>query len=100
MSPKAWSTKDERQYEKIKEDALDRGRDEERAKEIAARTVNLRRRQEGRTDSSPSRATGNPSDPLEQRTRDELYNRARELDVRGRGSMNKGELVEVIRQRQ
>ncbi|HSM62036.1 MAG TPA: hypothetical protein VK849_14605 [Longimicrobiales bacterium] len=47
--PKPWSRKDERQYEHIEESALERGRSTERAKEIAARTVNKRRRKEGRT---------------------------------------------------
>jgi plasmid stabilization system protein ParE len=51
MSPKAWSNKDERQYEHIKESSKKRGRSAKRAKEIAARTVNKRRRQEGRTQS-------------------------------------------------
>ena len=46
-----WSGKDERQYEKIKESSLTRGVKEPRSKEPAARTVNKRRRQEGRTKS-------------------------------------------------
>lgn len=100
MSPNAWSPKDERQYEEIVEDALDRGRDEDRAKEIAARTVNLRRRQEGRTEQQSTDGTGNPNERLEARTRDQLYNRAQELDISGRSSMNKDELIEAIRDRQ
>lgn len=47
--PRAWSAKDERQYEHIKESALKRGRSTRRAKEIAAATVNKRRTAEGRT---------------------------------------------------
>ncbi|GAA1765905.1 hypothetical protein [Nostocoides vanveenii] len=47
--PKAWSAKDERQYEHVKESELDQGRDADRAEEIAARTVNKERRKEGRT---------------------------------------------------
>ena len=47
--PKAWSDKDERQYEKVKQSEQERGRSSERAKEIAARTVNKQRRKEGRT---------------------------------------------------
>jgi hypothetical protein len=38
--PKAWSKKDERQYEHIKKSAKQKGRSAKRAKEIAARTVN------------------------------------------------------------
>jgi hypothetical protein len=36
---------------------------------------------------------------LEERTRDELFNRAKELDIRGRGQMSKNELVSAIRAR-
>ena len=49
MPPKAWSPKDERQYEHVKESERDEGRSPKRAKEIAARTVNKQRRKEGRT---------------------------------------------------
>lgn len=47
--PKAWSKKDERQYEHVKESEQEQGRSKERAKEIAARTVNKQRSKEGRT---------------------------------------------------
>jgi hypothetical protein len=47
--PKAWSEKDERQYEKVKQSAKDSGKSTDRAEQIAARTVNKRRRVEGRT---------------------------------------------------
>ncbi len=47
--PKSWSNKDERQYEHIKESYEDRGRSEEKAEELAARTVNKQRKDEGRT---------------------------------------------------
>jgi hypothetical protein len=47
--PKAWSKKDERQYEHIKESESTQGRSSRRAKQIAAATVNKRRSQEGRT---------------------------------------------------
>jgi len=49
--PKAWSAKDERQYEHVKESETKEGRSTERAKEIAARTVNKERKKEGRTKS-------------------------------------------------
>ena len=97
--PDAWSDKDERQYDHIKESAQDRGKSESRAKEIAARTVNKQRREEGRTPNQTTQGTGNPNTPLEERTRDELYNRAQELDVEGRSSMNKDELVKAIREK-
>ena len=47
--PKAWSNKDERQYEHVKDSELKEGRSTKRAKEIAARTVNKQRSKEGRT---------------------------------------------------
>lgn len=99
MPQKAWSNKDERQYEHIKESAIERGRSTDTAEEIAARTVNKKRRQEGRTQSGQKRTTGtgNPNRPLEARTKDELYNRARQLRIDGRSRMNKADLVEAIR---
>lgn len=95
-----WSNKDERKYEKIKESNLDRGVPEERAKEIAARKVNKDRREEGRTPNKRTQGTGNPRRRLEDRTRDELYNRAQELDISGRSNMSKDELVKAIRKKQ
>ena len=50
--PKAWSNKDERQYEHIKSSAKKRGRSTKTAKRIAAATVNKERASEGRTKSS------------------------------------------------
>jgi hypothetical protein len=49
--PKAWSSKDERQYEHVKASEEKEGKPTERAKEIAARTVNKHRKEEGRTKS-------------------------------------------------
>jgi plasmid stabilization system protein ParE len=95
--PRAWSNKDERQYEHIKESSEERGLPEDRAEEIAARTVNKRRRQEGRTPNKRTQGTGNPNRGLEHRTRDEVYNRAKELNIHGRSSMTKAELVEAVR---
>jgi hypothetical protein len=99
--PKAWSTKDERKYEKIRTSSLERGVGEERAEEIAARTVNRDRREEGRTKSGrkTTSGTGNPTTSLEERTRRELYNRARQLHIEGRSKMDKQELVRAIRKR-
>jgi hypothetical protein len=97
--PKAWSSKDERMYEHVRNSEEDRGRSEKRAKEIAARTVNRQRRTEGRTPNRTTQGTGNPNTRLEDRSKRELYNRARELDIDGRSNMNKGELVDAIRRR-
>ncbi|MPZ48990.1 MAG: addiction module toxin RelE [Dehalococcoidia bacterium] len=97
--PKAWSAKDERQYEHVKESNLESGRSEDRSEEIAARTVNKQRRSEGRTPNRRTMGTGNPNTALEQRTRDELYNIAREREVAGRGSMTKSELVTALKRK-
>ncbi|MFW5699183.1 MAG: Rho termination factor N-terminal domain-containing protein [Planctomycetota bacterium] len=98
--PGAWSKKDEKQYSEIKQSNLDRGIDEDRAEEIAARTVNKTRRQEGRTPNRTSEGSGNPNTPLDQRSKRELYNRATDLDIAGRSKMDKSELVAAIRDRQ
>jgi plasmid stabilization system protein ParE len=97
--PKAWSPKDERQYEHIKNSLEEDGKKPETAEEIAARTVNKQRRQEGRTPNITTQGTGNPNLPLEKRTRRELYNRAKKMDIAGRSSMNKSELIVAIRER-
>ena len=65
--PRVWSDKDERQYEHIKDSSLERGVNEDKAEEIAARTVNKHRRVEGRTPNVRSQGTGNPNRALEQR---------------------------------
>lgn len=100
MPQDAWSDKDERQYEHIRESEKKRGRSSERAKEIAARTVNDQRRREGRTENKTTQGTGNPNTPLESRSVQQLRNRAKELDIRGRSSMRKDELISAIRKEQ
>lgn len=97
--PKAWSNKDERQYDHVKESELKRGRSEDKAEEIAARTVNKQRREEGRTPNKTTQGTGNPNRSLDDRTVEQLRNRASELDIEGRSSMRKDELVEAIRRK-
>lgn len=99
MPQKAWTDKDERQYEHIKRSEMDDGTSEDRAEEIAARTVNKRRREEGRTENETTSGTGNPNTRLEERTVDELRNRADELGIEGRSEMSKDELVSAIRER-
>ena len=97
--PSKWSNKDERMYEHIKESSEDRGKSTDTAKEIAARTVNKQRREEGRTPNKTTQGTGNPNRGLEARSKNELENRAAELNIEGRSSMNKDELVREIRKR-
>jgi len=96
--PSAWFSKDERQYKHIRDSAKERGVSAERAKEIAARTVNKGRRERGETPNRTTKGTGNPNRSLEDRTKQELMNRARQLHVAGRSHMTKAQLARAIRQ--
>jgi hypothetical protein len=100
-------TKRARQYEHIKESQLEQGRSEDRAEEIAARTVNKERarsgesRQRSRTstqDISSGRRGGKRSGSAgpRGRTRDQLYAEARNLGVEGRSKMNKKQLERAV----
>jgi hypothetical protein len=95
--PRSWSKKDEKLYDHVKESELDRGMDPARAEEIAARTVNKHRREEGRTRNKSTQGTGNPNHGYDDRTRDELYNIAKAKGVPGRSKMGKAELIETLR---
>jgi len=94
--PKAWSNKDERMYQHIKDSEKKQGKDESTAEEIAARTVNKERRKEGRTPNKRTQGTGNPNKPLQERTRDELYNIAKDKKIEGRSKMSKAELAKAV----
>lgn len=94
--PREWTDKDERKYEAIKESSRESGKPLRVAKEIAARTVNKQRRLEGRTSNRRTHGTGNPKVPLGERTRDELYNLAREHGIVGRSRMSKAQLVRKL----
>jgi hypothetical protein len=100
-------TKRARQYEHIKQSQRERGTDESRAVEIAARTVNKERARSGESDTrsrtstrdmSSSRRGGQRSgtNRPKGRTRDQLYNEARQLGVTGRSSMNKAQLQRAV----
>src|SRR5690606_11809357 len=95
--PRGWSSKDERQYEHIKESAKRRGASTRRAKEIAARTTNKTRREQGRTPNKTTQGTGNPNRSLADRSKRELYNQAKSMKIEGRSRMSKDELVRAIR---
>ncbi|HWN68113.1 MAG TPA: hypothetical protein VNM90_10775 [Haliangium sp.] len=97
--PAKWSNKDERQYEHIKESSEERGVPAKRAKEIAARTVNKNRRKQGRTPNKRTQGTGNPNRSLEEHTRDELYNMARDKNIPKRSAMSKGQLINALKRR-
>src|SRR5215208_5973978 len=98
-------TKRARQYEHIKKSEREQGASEDRAEEIAARTVNKERarhgesRQRSRTstkDISSGRRGGQRSgtDRPKGRTRDQLYNEARQLGIEGR--MTKAQLQRAV----
>jgi hypothetical protein len=100
-------TKRARQYEHIKDSQLDQGRSEDRAEEIAARTVNKERaragesRERSRTstqDISSGRRGGlrSGSGGAKGPTRDQLYNEAKKLGVDGRSRMNKAQLQRAV----
>ena len=96
-----------RQYEHIKESQKEQGASEDRAEEIAARTVNKERARSGESrtrsrtstnDMSSSRRGGQRSGTNRQkgRTRDQLYEEAKNLGIEGRSSMNKEQLQRAI----
>ena len=100
-------TKRARQYEHVKRSEKQQGRSTKRAKEIAARTVQKERarsgesRQRSRTstrDISSGRRGGRRSGKSgpRGRTRDQLYNEARQLGIDGRSKMDKGQLQRAI----
>src|SRR4051812_35765824 len=99
-------TKRARQYEHIKDSVKDRGASEDRAEEIAARTVNKERarsgeaRQRSRTstqDMSSSRRGGQRSHSGSKgRTKEQLYADARRKGIKGRSTMSKAELARAV----
>lgn len=96
-----------RQYEHIKESVLEQGRSEDTAEEIAARTVNKERARRGesqtssrlsREDISSGRRGGlraNRKGPRG-RTRDQLYEEAKDKNIEGRSKMTKAELQRAV----
>jgi len=101
-----WSKKRERQYEHIKEGVLKRGKSEDTAEEIAARTVNKERARHGeakessrlsRTDISSGRRGGLRSHKGSGgRTYDQLYEEAKDRNIKGRSKMTKSELLKAL----
>jgi hypothetical protein len=100
-------TKRARQYEHIKESEKKQGRSTRRAEEVAARTVNKERARSGESrtasrtsvkDKSSSERGGERSgtNRPKGRTRDQLYNEARKLNIDGRSKMNKDELQRAV----
>jgi hypothetical protein len=106
MPQRAWSAKRERQYEHIKEGLESRGRSEELAEEIAARTVNKERARAGEAVQSSRTSTDDLSSARRGglrshrgpggRTRDQLYQEARRKNVKGRSKMTKSQLERAV----
>jgi plasmid stabilization system protein ParE len=106
MPQEAWSPKRERQYKHIKESLEERGQTENKAEEIAARTVNKERARSGEAkeasrtslvDISSGRRGGLRSHSGSKgRTYDQLRNEAREKGIPGRSKMNKAELERAV----
>jgi hypothetical protein len=110
MPQRAWSNKRERQYEHVKESERKRGASTKRAKEIAARTVNKERARTGeakqssrlsRTDMSSGRRGGKRSGTSgpRGRTKEQLYNEAKRMNITGRSRMNKQQLQRAVDRR-
>src|SRR6266700_840374 len=107
MPQRAWSNKRERQYEHVKESEKQQGRSTKRAKEIAARTVNKERARTGeakeasptsRRDISSGRRGGlrSGTNRPKGRTKEQLYNEAKRMNIPGRSKMNKQQLQRAV----
>jgi hypothetical protein len=106
MPQRAWSHKRERQYAHIKEGLEERGRPEDEAEEIAARTVNKERARSGEAEQASPTSTEDISSGRRGgmrshrgpggRTRDQLYEEAKKKSVKGRSKMTKRELERAV----
>jgi hypothetical protein len=110
MPQQTWSNKRERQYEHVKSSAKKRGASTKRAKEIAARTVNKERARSGeastssrtsRRDMSSGRRGGQRSGTSRPkgRTKEQLYNEAKRMNISGRSKMTKQQLQRAVDRR-
>ena len=96
----------ERMYEHVKGSERQQGRSEERAEEIAARTVNKERARAGQTgeasrtsrrDISSHRRGGLRSGKGPGgRTYEQLYDEAKDLGIEGRSKMSKRQLIGAV----
>ena len=106
MPQQGWSKKRERQYEHIKEGLEDRGRSEDTAEEIAARTVNKERARAGESEQASRTSTQDISSGRRGglrshrgaggRTKAQLYVEARSRGVEGRSKMSKAQLEKAL----
>jgi hypothetical protein len=106
MPQQAWSKKRERQYEHIKSGLKEHGRSEDVAEEIAARTVNKERARTGEAKESSKTSTDDISSGRRGglrshkgpggRTRDQLYEEAKDKGIKGRSKMSKAQLERAV----
>ncbi len=107
MPQKAWSDKRERQYEHIKESEKKQGASNKKAKEIAARTVNKERARSGESKTASRSSTRDMSSGQrggqrsgtnrpKGRTKDQLYNEAKQRGIEGRSKMTKEQLQRAL----
>src|SRR5688572_18250610 len=106
MPQRAWSEKRERQYEHIKEGLLERGESEDTAEEIAARTVNKERARSGEAKQASRSSTKDISSGRRGglrshkgpggRTKEQLYNEAKQKGIEGRSKMTKAQLQRAV----
>jgi hypothetical protein len=106
MPQQAWNKKRERQYEHVKEGLEERGRSEDTAEEIAARTVNKERARSGEADQKSKSSTDDISSGRRGglrshqgaggRTKAQLYNEAKKKGIDGRSKMTKAELEKAV----
>jgi len=103
-------SKRDRQYEKIKQSEREQGKSNDVAEEIAARTVNKARARAGESRTRSRTSTSDISSGRRGglrsghkgprgRTRDQLYEEAKDLGIEGRSSMNKSELKRAVDRR-
>ena len=103
-----WGDKSERQYEHIEESQEERGASKDRAKEIAARTVNKQRARSGQSKQASKTSTEDISAPRRGgirsgnrygaggRTKSQLYDDAKRAGIKGRSKMSKAELEKKL----
>ncbi|MGH8793803.1 MAG: plasmid stabilization protein [Stackebrandtia sp.] len=110
MSPqRSWTKKQERQYQHIRKQSIERGSSVERAEEIAARTVNKERARSGHAKQAGAVSTRDRS-AYERggrrsgkrlgpggRTKRQLYEDAKRQNLKGRSRMNKAELEKALK---
>jgi hypothetical protein len=109
MPQKAWSSKRERQYEHIKKGLKKSGRSEDTAEEIAARTVNKERARAGESETASRTSVKDISSGRRGglrshkgpggRTKEQLYEEAKDKGVEGRSRMSKAQLQRAVDRR-